>query len=263
MKVSIRIDGGEYSVEKGTPLLKAARAAGIDIPAFCHHDALEPYGSCRLCLVEITQAGRTLLTTSCNYPVLRDGESVSTCSDRVLRARSVVMELLLARCPGSEAVRELAGSIGVLGSRFPAPEPSRMAPDAPTLASCVLCGLCVRACAQAIGASAISFADRGPNRRVTSPFDVDAVACTGCGACASICPTGVIQIEDRDGARRIPFFHTEVALRKCARCGSVIAPEPQWVSLRGKAPGLNGTLMICPACRKREHAAGLATGGRV
>jgi bidirectional [NiFe] hydrogenase diaphorase subunit len=253
MKLSVVIDGKEVQVEKGTVLLKAARRAGIDIPALCYHDALQPYGACRLCLVEVESGGRRRITTSCNYPVLREGETVSSGSEKVRRTRRVVMELLLARCPGSRQVLELARRIGVAESRFPKPAPSRLKASEKALTDCILCGLCVRACEEAIGASAISFSDRGPNRRVASPFYVNSEACIGCGACAAVCPTGVIQLEDTpEGVRRLPFLNTEVALARCALCGAFFAPEPQLRSLRAKAPAVQEHLAICPACRMRE-----------
>jgi bidirectional [NiFe] hydrogenase diaphorase subunit len=262
VKLSVHIDGREIAVEKGTMLLAAARRAGIDIPALCSHDALEPYGSCRLCLVEVSRGGapgRARLTTSCNYPVLRDGETVSTRSEKVLHARRIVMELLLARCPGSEPVRALARSMGIEDSRYPSPVPSHLAADAPALVDCILCGLCVRACAEAIGASAISFADRGPNRHVASPFDVNAAACIGCGACVAVCPTGVIRMEDTaDGVRHIAFINTDVALRRCERCGSIVAPEAQLGAVKQKAIKVDNRLTVCPACRKRALAGELA-----
>jgi bidirectional [NiFe] hydrogenase diaphorase subunit len=265
MKIAIVVDGRELQVERGTMLLSAARRAGIQIPGLCHHEALEPYGSCRLCLVEISRKGRTRLTTSCNYPVLEEGEAVTTGSEPVLRARRVVMELLLARCPGSEPVRDLAREMGVPASRFPSPSPSHLAADAPALVDCILCGLCVRACAEAIGASAISFADRGPNRHVASPFDVNAAACIGCGACAAVCPTGVIRIEDgTDGVRRIAFINTDVAMRRCERCGAPVAPEAQLGAARARAAlpehsaAAQPRTALCPACRKRELAGELA-----
>lgn len=264
MKLAVLIDGREIVVDKGTPLLKAARRAGIEIPALCYHEALEPYGSCRLCLVEVGRGGRTRLTTSCNYPVLRDGETVATGSERVLHTRRVVMEFLLARCPRSEPVQSLARKMGIAESRFPSPTPSHLSADSAALIDCILCGLCVRACAEAIGASAISFADRGPNRRVASPFDVNAAACIGCGACVAVCPTGVIRMEDTpEGIRRLPFLTTEVQLRKCSRCGSFVAPEAQLGTLREKAVKVEDRLLVCPACRKRELAGQLARGRTV
>jgi len=258
MTVRIVIDGKEISVVKGTMLLGAARAAGIDIPALCHHDALPPYGACRLCLVEISSGSRSRITTACNYPVLREGESVSTGSERVTRARRVVMELLLARCPGSKPVQELARRIGAQGGRFPPPAPSRLAPSEPALTDCVLCGLCVRACEEAIGASAISFSDRGPNRRVASPFFVNTDACTGCGACAAVCPTGVIRLEDAQGMRRLPFLAIEVAMVRCARCGAPFGPGPQVQRLQSEVPAVAETMAICPECRRRETGIRLA-----
>jgi len=262
VKIALTIDGRQVSVEQGTWLLAAARRAGIDIPAFCHHDALEPYGSCRLCLVEVTRGGRTRLTTSCNYPVLREGETVSTGSANVLRARRVVMELLLARCPDSEPVRAMAERIGVAASRFPPPAPSRLGGHDEALVDCILCGLCVRACDEAIGASAISFAERGPNRRVATPFLASSAACTGCGACAAVCPTRVIRLEDTPaGTRRIAFLHTEVTLRRCTSCGRPFGPEPQLARLPADAgrharPGSPAARTVvppdtCPDCRRR------------
>jgi bidirectional [NiFe] hydrogenase diaphorase subunit len=259
VKVAIVIDGRQLLVEKGTMLLTAARRAGITIPSLCHHEALVPYGSCRLCLVEVTRGGRTRLTTSCDYPVLHDGETVSTSAAPVLRARRVVMELLLARCPASEPIRAVARSVGVEKSRFPAPTTSRLSKGEEALENCILCGLCVRACAEAIGASAITFADRGPNRRVSSPFDVNAEACIGCGACAAVCPTGVIRVHDTpEGVRRLAFLHTEVPLRACGRCGKPVAPEAQLRGSLEKALAAKERAAICPSCRKAELAGQLA-----
>jgi bidirectional [NiFe] hydrogenase diaphorase subunit len=251
-QLKVVIDGKDLEVEKGTLLLQACRKAGIDVPALCHHDALEPYGACRLCLVEITRGTRTRMTTSCNYPLLHEGEAVSTRSPRVIRARKVVMELLLSRCPDSELLRGMAARLGLAGSRFPSLAPSRLAADDAALRDCILCGLCVRACGEAIGASAISFADRGPNRRVASPFLVHSEACTGCGACVAVCPTGVIRMEDTaQGLRKLPFLNIEVLLRRCKKCGGSFAPEAQLGGLAGKAPTVAEGLDTCPACRRK------------
>jgi ferredoxin len=166
------------------------------------------------------------------------------------------MELLLARCPESKLVRETAENMGVSASRYPAPAPRGFGAKDEALVDCILCGLCVRACTEAIGASAIGFAERGPSRRVATPFLANSAACIGCGACAAVCPTGVIKIEDTpEGIRRIPFLHTEVPLRKCASCGSFFAPAPQLDGLRGKAVSVQERMDMCPACRMRGFAA--------
>ncbi|OHD72885.1 MAG: hypothetical protein A2177_03240 [Spirochaetes bacterium RBG_13_68_11] len=261
MTVSIVVDGRDITVERGTMLLQAARRAGFDIPALCHHDGLAPYGACRLCLVEVSRGGRARITTACNYPVLHAGEMVSTDSEGVKRARRVVMELLLARCPDSKPVRDLARSIGVEQSRFPTPTPSRLPRGEAALTDCVLCGLCVRACEEAIGASAISFSDRGSNRRVATPFFVNTEACTGCGACAAVCPTGIIRLEDGAGTRRLAFLNIEVTMARCARCGASFGAGPQIDRLRTTVPAVEESLALCPACRRREAGARLAREG--
>jgi NADH dehydrogenase/NADH:ubiquinone oxidoreductase subunit G len=185
--------------------------------------------------------------------VLHDGESVSTDSERVVKARRVVMELLLARCPGSKPVLELARRLGVEGGRFPPPAPSRLPAAEKALTDCILCGLCVRACEEAIGASAISFSDRGPNRRVAAPFFASSEACIGCGACAAICPTGVIRLEDAaEGVRRLPFLTTEVSLARCRQCGAFFAPQPQLGKLMIRVPAVVEHMSLCPACRRVE-----------
>jgi ferredoxin len=146
--------------------------------------------------------------------------------------------------------------MGVSASRYPTPSPAGFGPGDEALVDCILCGLCVRACTEAIGASAIGFAARGPSRRVATPFLANSQACIGCGACAAVCPTGVIRLEDTsDGKRRIPFLHTEVPLKRCERCGSFFAPEPQLDTLRVKAAPVQDLLEVCPACRMRGFAA--------
>ena len=105
--ISLTIDGQKVEVEEGKTVLDAARQAGIKIPALCYHEALRPYGSCRVCLVEISQGNGSVIRTSCLYPAL-EGMEVKTDTDRVIRARKLMVELLLARCPDSEEIQKLA-----------------------------------------------------------------------------------------------------------------------------------------------------------
>jgi glycine cleavage system H lipoate-binding protein/ferredoxin len=146
---------------------------------------VEPYGVCRLCTVEVVHRGRTRLVTSCNYPV-RDGIVVKTQSERLLKGRRLLAELLLARCPNVNAVRLLAAQLGVEKSRFSARKDT-----------CILCGQCVRVCQDIVGASAISFAGRGIDRQVMPAFDRYSDLCVACGVCTYICPTGHIQMESQ------------------------------------------------------------------
>ena len=116
--VKFQIDGLEVEAEKGQMLLPVAIEYGYEIPHLCYHEAVSPYGSCRLCLVEVTKGGRTRMTTSCNYPV-DAGIEVATATENVLRARRMILEMLLARAPHSETILTMAQSAGVEESRFP------------------------------------------------------------------------------------------------------------------------------------------------
>jgi NADH dehydrogenase/NADH:ubiquinone oxidoreductase subunit G len=211
--VTIVIDGKKVKVKEGTTALEAARKLGIDIPTLCHHEALAPYGACRICMVELKSGKWSKLETACTYPVW-EGLEVITGSDKVVNARKFIVELLLARCPNSKEIRELAGKLGLHKTRFTGENKDE---------KCILCGLCTRVCKELIGASAISFINRGIERVVETPFKIDSDTCIGCGACASVCPTGVIKIEDCEGNRKIETWHTELELVKCKDCGERFA----------------------------------------
>ena len=183
--VRVRIDGREAAVERDTTILEAATDLGIEIPTLCHHPALEPYGACRLCTVEIMDRGRSRLVTSCNYPIRNEIE-VITSSERVLRGRRMIVELLWARCPDAEVFQALGARYGIKKPRFELREDEL----------CYLCGLCVRFCDEVVGAKAISLVSRGVEREVGTPFYQVSEACIACGACEYVCPTGAIKVTD-------------------------------------------------------------------
>ncbi len=215
--IPVTIDGQSIEVEEGTTILEAAQSLGIEIPTLCHHPALEPYGACRLCTVEIMYNGRSRLVTSCNYPIRWEVE-VQTASEKVVKGRELLAELLLARCPNAPKVREIAASLGVTETRF---EPGREDE------LCYLCGLCVRVCEELIGQSAISFFGRGVDREVGPPFRKFSDACIACGACAFVCPTGAIKLEDITDKEPRPLpseFDMGIAER-----GNIYIPFPQAV----------------------------------
>lgn len=174
-------------VEDGKTILEVAHEEGIKIPTLCYHKELTPYGACRLCLVEIVGGGRPGLQAACTYKV-SDGLMVKTDTERVVRARNIVFELLLARSPSSEKIRHLAEKYGVTETRITLKERG----------NCILCGMCVRVCAEVSKRHAQSFSGRGSQRTVMSPFGKISDRCIGCGACSYLCPTEDIKIEQVD-----------------------------------------------------------------
>ena len=177
--VTLTINKQKVEVEEGTNLLAAIESIGIKVPTLCFHKALMPYGACRLCVVEVQAPGRdTMLQASCSYPAI-NGINVFTDSDRILRARKIVAELLLARCPDSEVIKKIAEEYGIKEPRI-----KKKNED------CILCGLCVHMCEQRMGRSAIGFTGRGPKKKLEPPFGKHNEMCWICGACNFICPVG-------------------------------------------------------------------------
>jgi NADH dehydrogenase/NADH:ubiquinone oxidoreductase subunit G len=174
--IRLTINGLEVSVEEGMTLLEAAQFLGFPIPTLCHMDGLSPYGACRLCVVEIGEGARVKLVSSCTYPV-EEGLSVRTASTRVIRARKMILEMLLGSCPQSKIIQDLAAAHGVRQQRF-----------RQEYEDCILCGLCVRMCEEQMMAKAIGFRHRGEKRSIGTPFDVHSEQCRLCGGCIYVCP---------------------------------------------------------------------------
>jgi len=174
--INLTINGLKTSVKKGTTLLEAARFLGFPIPTLCHMEGLTPYGACRLCVVEIGEGPGARLVSSCTYPA-QEGLKVRTASERVVKARKMIIELLLATCPQSKTIQDLASKYVVRQQRF------KQEHD-----DCILCGLCVRMCKEQMMAQAIGFRGRGEKRSIGTPFDVKSDVCRLCGGCMYICP---------------------------------------------------------------------------
>jgi len=182
--VSLTIDGKTVEVEEGSTVLQAAEKLAIEIPTLCHHKSVMPYGACRLCLVELEDSRGSQIQASCIYPA-QDGLVVKTATERVLRTRKIMMELLLARCPEVEAVKQLAASMGIEDTRFPKKNED-----------CILCGLCVRVCQERMGVGAVNFVNRGTNKKVTPPYDKHSPICMACGACEVVCPANCVDLSE-------------------------------------------------------------------
>lgn len=205
--VKLEIDNREIRVETGTTILQAARMNGIAIPTLCYHEALEPYAACRLCVVELASA-RGKLVAACAQPC-EEGMDVLTSSPRVQNSRRITAELLMASGAHLPLVEAIAQAMGVQWARYSLP-----AND------CILCGLCVRACDELVGARAISLVKRGLEKQVAAPFEIASAACIGCATCVLICPTGAIALADIT-----PAPHSAHDPRTCRVCGEQSLPQ--------------------------------------
>lgn len=239
--VSLTIDDRALEIEEGKTILDAARQAGIWIPCLCWHESLSAVGSCRICTVEVMTNGKSELTAACNYPV-EAGLKVSTDSETVREARRLAIEMLLAQRPHSTVIKELAQRMGVEQPDFTL-----------TQKECILCKLCVRACNETVGVDAITFMAQGRDRDVAEPAVLHSLdKCIGCNACAYICPTDAITVDDAGDTRTIdtPGGKLEFKLKKCSVCGKYWATEKQLDYITrtwNLEPDLFDT---CPDCRE-------------
>lgn len=177
----MRIDGREVPATEGMTVLEAARNAGISIPTLCHHEALEPFGGCRLCIVEAEVRGWTRLVVSCVYPAQAD-LIVRTRSEKIDRIRKTLLELLLAHAPDAPPLRELASEYGADKDRFER-----------EVSFCIHCGLCVRYCDEVKKKNAVGFIDRGIRKEISFIPEIASVECDRCKECFPLCPTSYLQ----------------------------------------------------------------------
>ncbi len=199
--ISLTINGLSVSVEKGTTILEAAQFLGFPIPTLCHMEGLSSYGACRLCVVEIGEGPRAKLVTSCTYPA-EEGLKVRTASERVVKARKMVLELLLATCPQSKVIQDLASKFEVRQQRF------KQEHD-----DCILCGLCERMCKEQMMANAIGFSGRGEKRSLGTPFNMKSEQCRLCGGCIYVCPACTLRCT-----------YTEPDKAICGGCANISPP---------------------------------------
>jgi len=206
--IEFTINGIDVSMEPGTTLLEAAQFLGLPIPTLCHMEGLTPYGACRLCVVEVGDPPNSRLVTSCTYPA-EEGLRVRTASARVVGARKMIVELLLASCPQSKTIQDIAAAMEMRQQRF------RQENE-----DCILCGRCVRMCSEQMMAGAIGFTGRGQDRSIGTPFDANSEVCRLCGGCIYVCPVCEL---------RCTYNEPEKAI--CGGCANLAPPcidKPQY-----------------------------------
>lgn len=221
MGIKLEVNGSLIEAEKGETILSALNRNGLHVPTICSMKDLSPSGACRMCVVEVE--GRENLVPSCSFPV--EGPlKITTHSPRVLKARKTNVELLLSNHPddclycernGSCELQTLAEDLNIRERRMPGKKsPYKIDRSSPAIirdpAKCILCGRCVRICEELMATSALDFAYRGNELRISTTLEkpLNFSNCTACGQCLLACPTGALiehmQFPDLDAHLHAP-----------------------------------------------------------
>lgn len=213
--VKLTINGKEVEVQEGTSILKAAEQAGVNIPRLCYDEHLEPAGACRLCVVEV-QGARNLVP-SC-VAAVSPGMVVETESPKVIKSRRMTLDLLLSNHPldcltcdknGDCRLQDYAYLYDVKHSSFEGEKNNYAVDDSNPyirrdMNKCILCGKCVRTCAQVKERQVINFAYRGFNTKIAPALDTELAesACVSCARCLVVCPVGALTYKNLAGKGR-------------------------------------------------------------
>lgn len=199
--VNLSIDGQPVCVPAGTTLLEAAQTIGIDIPTICYHEATTSNALCRICVVEV-EGSRTLVPAC--VAQAGEGMRVQTASQRVIRARRTILEMLAASVDLSEApdIQQMMAEYQADPQRFPEAERRELPviDDNPMYirdySKCILCWRCVQVCAEDVQYTyALNFKNRGYETQISTFFDkpLPETTCVFCGQCVGVCPTNALK----------------------------------------------------------------------
>lgn len=234
--MNITINGKICEAQYGEFILEIAKRNNIDIPTLCHSEALPGQGNCRLCIVDIVDNGAHKTVTSCVYPVTREIEIITN-SEKIINMRKIIIKLLSARVPNNEYIKKLKAEYGIADT-------NRFTVDVKE--ECIMCGLCVRAC-EAVGPCAISTVNRGIDKKISTPYEEPSLGCIGCGACASVCPTGAIKTDENNRQRII--WNKKFELLSCEECGKYFITCEEMEYIKTKL-NFETEECLCDKCRK-------------
>ena len=179
--ILVKIDGKEVEATEGMTVLEAAQSAGISIPTLCHHEKLEPFGGCRLCIVKVHVGDWSKHVVSCVYTV-EENLVVTTRSEKIDKIRKMILELQLAHAPDSPELLAFAEEYGADKDRFEK-----------EASFCIHCGLCVRYCNEIKKKNAVGFVDRGIRKEISFIPEIASKECWNCKECFPLCPTEALQ----------------------------------------------------------------------
>lgn len=227
--VNLVIDGKDVSVEEGTTVLEAAKSVGIDIPALCYDPNLEIVAACRLCIVEID--GRGKFETSCSK-IVSEGMEVKTHSEKIDRTRADILQLLLDSHPNDCLTCQEAGDCLLQKYSYEYDvkfrehdgdmRPHLIDTSSPYIlkddSKCILCGKCVRTCAEVAERQVLAFADRGYDTRIVLDADqtLETSSCVSCNRCVVACPVGALV--DKRTLGKVRSWEGDKHVVKCKSC---------------------------------------------
>jgi formate dehydrogenase major subunit len=273
VQVQIEIDGLPATVSAGTSILRAARENGVDIPKLCGTDSLEPFGSCRMCLVEVE--GRRGYPAACTTPI-EEGMKIRTQTGELAKLRRNVMELYISDHPldcltcatnGDCELQDMAGVVGLREVRYGFEGANHFDLEVDTSnpyfqfdsSKCIACSRCVRACDEVQGTFALTIQGRGFGSRVSAGIDEGFLAseCVSCGACVQACPTATL-VEKSIVDHGLPDHVVETT---CAYCGvgCSFQAEMKGDQVVRMTPSKNGQANKGHSCVKGRFAWGYAS----